>query len=141
MEKLFEFAANHYLLVSTFFGLLIALFITESRRGGMSISPLAVVNLVNKQDAKVIDVRPASDYESGHITGSINIPYTEVNSRLEELEKFKDNPIVLVCAIGQHAGTIGRQLHSKGFQSVYRLSGGIGNWQADKMPLVKGRKA
>lgn len=141
MDRLLEFAVNHYILVSTFFGLIALLMVTESRRGGMSISAQALVNLMNQQDAQVIDVRPESDYKEGHITGAKNIPFTEAANRLAEFEKMKDKPIVLVCAMGQHAGSVGRQLRAQGIDSIYRLAGGISTWQNEKLPLVKGKKA
>ena len=137
MERLLEFVLEHYVLVSSFSGLLILLMLTESRRGGANISPQAVVNLINKQNAKVIDLRPEADFRAGHITDAINIPVADIAKRMQELEGLAEAPIILVCAMGQSAGTVGRQLRAKGIETVTRLSGGMGNWQAEKLPVVK----
>ena len=48
-----------------------------------------------------------------------------------------DLPVVLVCKLGQHSGAAGKKLGAKGYTQVHRLKGGIGEWQAMQMPLVK----
>jgi len=99
-----------------------------------------VTNLINSDGALVLDIRAEKEYQSGHITGSTNIPYNKLNERMSEIEQYKDKPVVLVCAMGQHAGMAGRILHAKGFKSVRRLSGGISTWKSDGLPLVKAKK-
>ena len=49
----------------------------------------------------------------------------------------KEKPVVLVCKLGQHSGAAGKKLGAKGYTQVHRLKGGIGEWQAMQMPLVK----
>jgi len=84
----------------------------------------------------VLDVRPDKDFAAGHITGSVNIPYAALANRLPELEKHKDKTLIVVDAAGQHAGTVCRTLHQAGYK-VGRLSGGIGGWRADSLPVVR----
>ncbi|MEO9023303.1 MAG: rhodanese-like domain-containing protein [Ginsengibacter sp.] len=47
----------------------------------------------------IIDVRKPEDFEKGHAEGSINIPLTEMEERLEEIREIKE-PIILVCGGG-----------------------------------------
>ena len=139
MEQFFEFIANHWLLSATFAALLAAFFINEMKRSGQSISSQQLVNLVNQQKAVVLDVRDTSEYSAGHITDAINIPHSSLQSRLKEIEKFKERPVVIVCKMGQHAGSMGTMLKKAGFRNVSRLRGGLSAWQAENMPLIKGR--
>ena len=137
MEQIIEFAGNHPLLVGAFFALVIALIITETRRGGQSLSPQQMTMLVNKSNGIVLDIRDASEYSQGHIVDSIHIPYTQVEKRIGELESYKDRPIIIVCKMGQHSGLVGSQLRKAGFGQVSRLSGGISEWKNANLPLVK----
>ncbi len=137
MEQLFEFTANHPLLVAVLVAILCALLFTEMRKGGRAVSTQDVIRLVNQEDAIVIDVREKTDYNKGHVVGAINIPYAKLKDRVSELNKHKDKPIIIVDAMGQHAGSAGKTLKESGITNVVKLKGGIGSWQADSLPLVK----
>jgi rhodanese-related sulfurtransferase len=52
--------------------------------------------LVAEQNAQVVEVLPASDYEKEHITGAINIPLKELDERApRELER--ERPVIVYC--------------------------------------------
>ncbi len=137
MEQIIEFIFNHPLLSGGFAVLLILLIITEKRRGGQSIGTGELTRLMNQENAVVVDLRDKKEFNRGSITGSLNIPYASLKSRIGELDKHKSVPVILVDAMGQHAGSVGRQLREAGFENVVRLSGGIGTWQGESLPLVK----
>lgn len=136
MDRVIEFTLNHPMLVGSFVALLTAFIVLETRRGGKSVSPQQLTNLVNRENALVLDVREAKEFREGHITGSKNIPFAQLQNKLGELEKHKDTPVILVCKMGQHAGAAGRILSTAGFKDVRRLSGGVSGWKADGLPLV-----
>lgn len=137
VEQLFEFAGNHYILIGILLFLIVAFVINEGKRGGAAISPTNLVTLVNREGAVIVDIRDGKEFGNGHIAGAVSMPFSSFDSRLEELESFKDKPIVLVCKIGQHAGTIGRRLKARGYENVRRLAGGMGEWTASNLPVVK----
>jgi len=39
--------------------------------------------------------------------------------------------------MGQHSGTVAKTLKERGFERVYKLGGGISEWQSAQLPLVK----
>ena len=137
MDQLFEFIGNHPYLVGAFVVLLVLFIRNETQRGGSSVSAQQLVGLVNREGAVVLDLRDQKEYEAGHIVDSVNIPYASLESRLSELEKYKDKPIVLACKMGQHAGSAGTALRKNGFDNVSRLSGGIAEWRNQNLPVVK----
>ena len=47
----------------------------------------------------VIDVRRPDEFSKGHAEGSINIPFQEMENRLDEIKKITQ-PIVVVCGGG-----------------------------------------
>jgi rhodanese-related sulfurtransferase len=137
LDQLFEFAGNHYILVSLFLVLVVAFIINEGKQGGAAISPSNLVALVNREGAVIVDVRDGKEFGNGHIAGAVNIPATSIDSRVGDLLAYKDKPVVLVCKIGQHAGAAGRKLKAQGFENVRRLSGGMAEWTASNLPVVK----
>nr|MBF0682560.1 rhodanese-like domain-containing protein [Pseudomonas sp.] len=84
----------------------------------------------------VLDVRAKKEFDAGHIVDALNIPYDKLVSRLGELEKHKARTIVVVDAMGQHAGAACRELKKAGFTAA-RLSGGIASWRGENLPVVK----
>jgi rhodanese-related sulfurtransferase len=137
VEQIFEFFANHYILVSLFVFLLVAFIINEGKQGGAAITSSNLVNLVNREGAVILDIRDTKEYGAGHIAGAVNMPFTTIDSRMGELETYKEKPIVLVCKMGQHAGAGGRKLKAQGYENVRRLSGGMAEWTAGNLPVVK----
>ncbi len=117
--------------------LLALLLVTETRKGGRSISVQELSVLANQDNAVIVDLRDKKEFSAGRITGAINIPLANFASRMGELDKYKSSPVILVDAMGQHAGSAGRQLRSAGFEQVVRLGGGLTSWQEQKLPLVR----
>ncbi|PHX45435.1 sulfurtransferase [Pseudomonas syringae pv. syringae] len=101
-------------------GLLIAY---EMSKGGASLSTRELTALVNSDQGVVIDVRSKKDYTAGHIVGSLNFPQDKVLTRTAELEKYKDKTLIIVDAMGQHAGTTARELLKSGFKAAKLKSG------------------
>lgn len=138
MEKFFEFIGNHPFLVGLFV-VLLALFIrNEMRRGGRSVSPQELVDMVNRENAVVVDVRDRKEYQAGHIVEALNIPSANLEGRMDELKKYRERPIVVVCKMGQNAGTAGALLRKQGYENVSKLSGGMAEWRNQNLPVVKG---
>jgi rhodanese-related sulfurtransferase len=138
MAQLFEFIGHHPILVGIFAVLLVLFIRNETQRGGKGVSPQELVNLVNKEGAIVLDVRDSKEFAAGHIVDALNVPHTALESRLSELEKYKEKPVTIVCKMGQHAGAAGAMLRKAGFASVSRLSGGMTEWRNQNLPVVKG---
>ena len=95
------------------------------------------VQLINRQDAVILDVREPAEFKSGHIPNARNIPAGQVGERLKELEKFKSRPILLTCASGSRSGNASSVLQKAGFAQVCSLAGGMGAWQQAGMPVAK----
>ncbi len=96
LANLIEFVSNHYVLSSLFVVLLILLFITETRKGGKSLSNRELTALVNSDEGVVLDVRAKKEFDAGHIVDALNIPYEKLVSRTGELEKHKAKTIIVV---------------------------------------------
>ncbi len=137
MDQVFTYIGNHPFLVGIFAVLLILFIRNEMQRGGASLTAQEVVNLVNNDGALVIDVRDKSEYDEGHIVDAINIPFANLQSRIDEIKKYKEKPVIIACKMGQHSGTAGSVLMKEGFTDVRRLKGGITEWRGQSLPVVK----
>jgi rhodanese-related sulfurtransferase len=105
--------------------------------GGREISVQEAVQLINRRDAVVLDVRDASEYASGHIPNARHVPVGEIEKRLKELEKLKQRPVIVVCRSGSRAAAACALLKKNGFAEVFPLKGGVLSWQQASLPLEK----
>lgn len=137
MALFLEFMAQQWVLFAAMLAVLVMLVLHETRKSGPSLSPQQAINLVNAEDGVFIDLRDAGDYKAGHIVDSVHIPASKLESRLGELEKYRERPVVLVCKMGQSAGAAGKQLKAAGFGKVYKMAGGMLEWNNLQLPLVK----
>lgn len=138
IDQLFEFVQNHPLLVGLFLLVLIAWIIYETRSASTSgVTSAQATQLINREEAVVLDVRESKDFKAGHIAGARNIPQSSLDSRINELEKHKSQPIIVACKHGQSSGAVQAKLAKAGFERAYKLKGGMVQWQADGLPVVK----
>ena len=139
MQDIIQFAVNHWLLCGLFIVLLILLLLEEARSKGLlgQLGPQDLVQLINRESAVVVDIRNREAFQDGHIVGSVNILQAELEKDFNQLRKYKDRPIVIVCATGQKSGEIAAKLKKQNFERVHVLSGGINAWKNASMPLVK----
>lgn len=136
MALFFEFLAQQWIVVAALLTVIVLLFMHEARKSGPSLSPQQAINVINAEDGIFVDLRDAADFKKGHIVNAINIPAAKLPTRLVELVKYKDRPVVLVCKMGQHSGAAGKQLKAENFTKVYKMSGGMMEWTNLQLPTV-----
>ncbi len=139
MENFFAFIVQEWLLVATLVVLGYLYMWRERVKSGELLSPSQVSQRLNQGNALLVDLRDNAEYKAGHIVGAVNLTYNKLLSDTNDLANHKDKLIILADKLGQHAGSIGRKLGREGF-TVCRLNGGIAEWQAQNLPLVKGNK-
>jgi rhodanese-related sulfurtransferase len=118
-------------------GMLLWPAIRRAVQGGGEVGTLEATQLINRRDAIVLDVREPGEYAAGHLPNAKHIPLGQLASRLKELEKFKERPIVITCASGSRSGSAQNLLKKNGFKEAVNLKGGIAAWQQASLPLEK----
>jgi len=83
----------------------------------------------------ILDVRTPAEYAAGHIPGSINIPHTELATRLAEIPGTKSTEIVVHCQAGRRAATAEEILAQQGYTGVRDLQGHFGGWVQQGLPV------
>ncbi|MBJ7555776.1 rhodanese-like domain-containing protein [Marinomonas spartinae] len=137
INQLITFATNHWELVALFVAILITLIFNETKGGPKGVSTSTATTLMNNDEAVVLDIRPEKEFKTGHITGAINIPADKIKSSLNKLEKHKDMAIIVACKTGMNSNATAKELNKAGFAKVFKLKGGITEWQTSNLPLVK----
>ncbi|MFM7332051.1 MAG: rhodanese-like domain-containing protein [Brachymonas sp.] len=108
-----------------------------SLAGGGSLNPNAAVNLMNREKAVVVDVSEATEYATGHIVGSKNLPAGELDAKLEGAVKNKQLPLILVCPTGARASRLVAAAKKLGYANTQAMAGGLKAWKEAGLPLEK----
>ena len=102
----------------------------------LNIIPDELLEMMNKNECIIIDVREQFEYESGHIDGSVLVPMYDVFNDISLVKKYKDKKIVLVCSSGHRSYYTGKFLEENGIENVYNLYNGLYGWEIEEKPLV-----
>ena len=105
--------------------------------GGPSVNTLEATQLINRQDALVLDVREQAEYAQSHILNSRGLPLSQIEARIGDIEKFKDKPVIVYCATGNRSSTAAAVMRKRGFSNVFNLNGGFAAWQQAGLPVQK----
>lgn len=98
--------------------------------------PIARVTDLVAQGARLVDVRTAAEFDTGHIAGAENVPMDALTQQAASWDKSV--AIVVYCATGARSRTAYEYLRAQGFQRVYNGSDGIAAYTG---ALVKGGAA
>ncbi|HHF7344773.1 TPA: rhodanese-like domain-containing protein [Legionella feeleii] len=140
MEQLGQFIVNHWGLWLALVIVLLIIFINElqtQKKRAKELSPQAAVNLINHENAVVIDLREAEVFRNGHILDAIRATADDFNE--QRMDKYKTKPLIIVCARGLQSSQLATKLREKGFTQPMALAGGMAAWQTAELPVVKGK--
>jgi rhodanese-related sulfurtransferase len=114
----------------------LASFALRGHESGIPITPAELAERIASHSAPlVLDVRSPREFASGHIPGARNIPFTELGSRLSELDLSEDDEVVVLCEVGGRAAVAATVLRASGYSNVRRLTGHMKAWRAGGYPL------
>ena len=140
MPQAIEFFRNHPVLVMAFFAIAAGLawtFIAGRTKGVARLGPVQATQLINSDDAVVLDVRSDGEFRQGHIINSINVPESQLASKATELDAYKNRPVITVCRTGQVSAKASAALKQLGFEQIHTLVGGLAAWEGASLPLSK----
>ncbi len=105
------------------------------KEGMEPVNREALLGLVREGAVTVLDVRPAEEYNAGHISGAISVPLKELQQRLSDLPR--DQEIVAYCRGPYCVLSIEAVefLRSKGFNAL-RIEEGVQDFRAMGFQIV-----
>ena len=107
------------------------------RDGLESVPRRELARRLRRRDVVVLDVRPSTEYEAGHIAGARSIPIKELARRLRDLPQ--DTEVVAYCR-GPYcvfADDAVRTLTRRGYRAA-RLEDGFPEWRDTGLPVEVG---
>ena len=84
--------------------------------------------LMNESPPFVLDVRTQPEFYRGYLKGATLVPLQELQYRVNELEQYKNHPIMIYCATGNRSTTAAKILLDAGFKDIMNLRTGIVGW-------------
>ena len=78
------------------------------------VGTLNVTQLINRQNAVLLDVREPKEFEGGRLPNAVHIPLSELRNRGGELAKLTSRPVVAYCERGQRSRGRGRGAREAG---------------------------
>lgn len=140
MDRLLEYVSRHPFLAALTVAMVLAVLAWEMRTKRTSyaaIQPLEAIQLMN-QGAPLYDLRADEAFAAGHISGARHLAGAQQEKAAEQLKKFRDKLLLLVCEDGSQSSALTRTLHAAGFTKVFNLRGGLKTWRAEGLPLQRG---
>lgn len=140
MEQLITFAGNNGMLSAIWVALVVMIIVTTIK---MKMSPIKQISpqeltfLMNKEQGVTLDIRKEKEYKTAHILDALSLPNEKITENgFNSLEKYKDKPIIVVCAAGMSAVPVANKLFKSGFSKVSVLKGGMNSWTGAGLPVA-----
>jgi rhodanese-related sulfurtransferase len=87
-----------------------------------------------KSDMLILDVRTSDEFRSGHIPGAYHIDHRDIESRINEIEPYRNRPVIVYCYSGIRAGIVESYLIEQGFSRIRHLEGDWSAWESNALP-------
>jgi rhodanese-related sulfurtransferase len=140
MEQLITFAGNNGMLSAIWVALVVMIIVTTIK---MKMSPIKQISpqeltfLMNKEQGVTLDIRKEKEYKTAHILDAVSLSNEKITENgFNTLEKYKDKPIIVVCAAGMSAVPVANKLYKSGFSKVSVLKGGMNSWTSAGLPVA-----
>ncbi len=103
------------------------------------LSPPEVVELINRDNAQILDLRPKNFFEPAHIAGALNIECEYLLKHQPKIELQKDKPVILFSGYESDGRKALPILKTQGFEKIFILTGGAQEWKKLNYPFVSSK--
>ncbi|MDR0587504.1 MAG: rhodanese-like domain-containing protein, partial [Burkholderiales bacterium] len=100
------------------------------------LNTLEATRLMNAGGTMIIDVREEAEFAGGHLTRAVNIPLSQLEERLPDIQKKSSKNILVYCERG-HRSARAAKILAKSNKTIHNLSGGIVAWKEANLPVEK----
>ena len=131
-----NFLLENWMLLTMALASGLGLLLPVLKKGG-GLDPQAMVQLMNREKAVVIDVCEPDEFARGHVMGAKNLPLAQIDEKLPQWVKNKSTPVIMVCQVGARSSRAAAAARKLGYENAHSLSGGLRAWVAASMPTEK----
>ncbi len=133
-----DFLTDNWMLVGIALltaGALLWDIVGERLAGLPRLTPAQAVQLINRDNAAVVDLRSTEVFARGHITGAVSLPLAQLGEAQSRLAKVSGRPLLLVCEGATGAVAASRRLRESGADRLHLLAGGMTAWREAGLPV------
>ena len=111
-------------------------------RGGHAVAHLGAVSPPDAAreaaagTAVILDVRRASEWAAGHVSGASHVPLAQLVERMSEVPRHR--PVIVQCGGGSRSAIAISLLEANGWNNLRNLTGGLDAWRAAGLPTETG---
>jgi rhodanese-related sulfurtransferase len=140
MDRYIEFVKTNpilFIMLGIIIGLILWSELRRFTRGFKEVSPLEAVQLINHEAALLLDIREDPELNQGRIAGARHIPLSVLKQRMQELDTFRDRPVITFCRSGTRSTQASDLLLKSQFHKVFHMKGGLIAWENADLPKIK----
>ena len=119
--------------------------ITAWRAAKLEVETTPVIDVptlaeqIDKEEAILLDVRDANEWEAGHVEGSIHVPYWQMRDEIPDEIRSAGKPLAVACSGGIRSALAASYLKRAGIENVEHVAdGGVPDLEGEGIELVKG---
>ena len=137
------FIDNIILIIAAFLsGALLVWPMATRGSGARIVNTLGATQMLNSQNALLIDIREAAEIAKGTAPQALHIPLSGLAAQIDDIKKRIQQgkgqaPVILMCQSGWRGMKAGRALRKAGIEHVFNLEGGFDAWQQAGLPVSK----
>ncbi|WP_165043459.1 thiosulfate sulfurtransferase GlpE [Dysgonomonas sp. ZJ709] len=90
------------------------------------ISAAKAKEILNDDNAVIVDVRDSESYKEGHASGAIHLSQDSIFDFIQKTDF--SHPVLVMCYHGNSSQSVAMYLSQQGFQEVYSIDGGYEAW-------------
>ena len=103
-----------------------------------AISTDKAIELINRKNAVIIDIRNESDFKVCSIINSINIPYDKFKNNINFVKKYEKKIIILVYNENRSTQKLINDIKSNKINQIFYIKDGLTAWNKNELPTRKG---
>jgi rhodanese-related sulfurtransferase len=138
MQEITLFISHYPLLTAATIAVFILVVIVEllrAKQNAFNIGPVKVTQLINRENAVVIDIRQPELYRKSHIIDAHSMNSGDLLKDTKKIDKFRSRPLIIVANSHHESQKIAALLLKQGY-NAFSLHGGMRAWMEAQMPLV-----
>ena len=125
------------LFIATIIFLLTSFVAIQAQKKSEVNSKVVSAMLQKDKTLKVLDVRTAEEFNSGHIKGAINIDIRQSDA-FSKIDKLNHNQKYIVhCRTNHRSGMAVEHMEQSGFKAIYQMMDGFSGWEANNLPIQR----
>ncbi|MBU3719905.1 MAG: rhodanese-like domain-containing protein [Burkholderiaceae bacterium] len=139
-----QFVIDNIILIGAAFisGALLVWPLATRGSGARVVNTLGATQMLNSQNALLIDIREPAEIAKGSAPQALHIPSSALAGQMDDIKKRIQHgkgqaPVILMCQSGWRGAKAGRQLRKAGVEAVFNLEGGFDAWQQAGLPVTK----